>query len=137
MKNVGGIVRIGGDEGVIDATADGDGAVRVMAVNFDEAFDYDRACPVSVRPEGLADGLSWRCRHYRIDRDHSNAYTAWLELGRPVVPDDGQLAAIIARHGLEEMEPERTLDCVNGAPQLEAELPPHAVSLWTLDRTEP
>ena len=116
------------------ATVGDDGSLRVMAVNFDEAFDYDRAVPVRVRLQGLPAGPR-RCRHYRIDRAHSNAYAIWLSLGRPVVPDEEQLAVIQSRQGLELLEPDRT---IHGGDEvcLETTLPPQSVSLWVLEEVE-
>ncbi len=113
------------------ATVSEDGWPRVMAVNFEEAFDHDRAGCVRVRLEGLRPGR-WRCRHYRIDRDHSNAYTVWLSQGRPVVPDEEQMAAIQARQGLELLEPPRLITAGGEGLCLETVLPPHSVSLWVL-----
>ncbi len=33
--------------------------------------------------------------HYRIDRDHSNSYAAWLAMGAPIAPSDGQREALL------------------------------------------
>jgi xylan 1,4-beta-xylosidase len=102
-------------------------------VNFTEDFDTTASHDVTLTVDGLAPG-SWRCGHYRIDRDHSNAYTAWLSMGRPVVPDDEQLSAIQARMGLELMEPERALNVAGGRAELSTTLPAKSVSLWLLDK---
>ena len=115
------------------ATAAGDDSLRIMAVNFDEAFTYDRTCRLRLTLEGLTSG-GWRCRHYRIDHNHSNAHTIWQSLGRPVVPDDDQLALIQDRQGL---EPQQVLEAAGGRMGLETTLPPHSVSLWVLDRAGP
>jgi xylan 1,4-beta-xylosidase len=113
------------------ATRAADGSVRVMAVNFEEPFDYADELAVALNLDGLADG-HWRVRHYRIDRDHSNAHTVWLGLGRPIPPDDDQLAAIQARMGLETFEPDFTPSASEGSIELRTTLPPRAVSLWVL-----
>jgi len=115
------------------ATTTDTGAIRVMAVNFGEAFDYDESHDIQIRLDGLAGG-SWHYRHYRIDREHSNAYTVWLSMGRPVVPSDEQLAVLQSRHGLELAEPESEITA-SDHPFLGTTLPPHSVSLWELDRT--
>lgn len=115
------------------ATATSAGGLRVMAVNFNEQFAYADQHAVSIELEELSAG-PWECRHYRIDRDHSNAYTVWLTMGRPVVPDDGQLAAIQARMGLELAEPSFPLGAAEGKVALETALPPQSVSLWVVDR---
>ena len=113
------------------ATRAGDGSLRVLAVNFEDAFDAAQTHAVEVSVEGLTHDR-WRCRHYRIDHDHSNAHTVWLALGRPVPPDDDQLAAIQARMGLESFEPDFAVLGSGGHCVLTTTLPPRAVSLWVL-----
>jgi len=105
-----------------------------MAVNFNEEFAYADEHAVSIQLGDMGPG-SWKCRHYRIDREHSNAYTVWLAMGRPVVPDDGQWAAIQARMGLELAEPPFPLADARGTAVLRTVLPPQSVSLWAVDRT--
>ena len=114
----------------------GQGSLRIMAVNFAEALEYDRTHSLRVQLQGLPAG-SWRCRHYRIDRDHSNAYSLWLSLGRPIVPDQEQLAKIRSRQGLELLEPESTISTSAEGVCLETTLPPHSASLWVLDKPRP
>jgi xylan 1,4-beta-xylosidase len=113
------------------ATRGGPAALQVLAVNFDEAFDYAQSLDVHIALEGLSDG-PWRCRHYRIDRDHSNAHTVWLALGRPVPPNDDQLAALQARMGPETCEPDFGAAGQGGRLALTTTLPPRAVSMWLL-----
>ena len=36
-----------------------------------------------------------RMTHYRIDRDHSNSYSAWLAMGSPIAPTDAQRADLL------------------------------------------
>jgi xylan 1,4-beta-xylosidase len=33
-------------------------------------------------------------KHWRIDHDHSNAYTVWQNMGRPEEPEDKQVALL-------------------------------------------
>jgi xylan 1,4-beta-xylosidase len=116
------------------ATVGQDASVQVMAVNFQEEFDDGEPCCVRLRLQGLPPGV-WQCAHYRIDHDHSNAYTLWLKMGRPLVPDAGQLAVLQSRQGLEEFEGLFTLDSSpSGAPILETVLPRCSASLWVLLR---
>jgi xylan 1,4-beta-xylosidase len=103
-----------------------------MAVNFDQSFDYDRSLDVRIHLQGLAQG-KWLCKHYRIDRDHSNAYTVWLSMGRPVVPDDAQLAILEERMGLELLEPAYSIACDDGDAALSTVLPPQSVSVWVVE----
>ena len=70
-------------------------------------------------------------RHWRIDREHSNAYTAFKELGSPESPTPEQIALVRKRMGLELLEPDRQMD-VAALSGLEFDLPCNAVSLEEL-----
>jgi xylan 1,4-beta-xylosidase len=75
-------------------------------------------------------GQTIEVRHWRIDADHSNAFTEWVKLGRPEGPDEEQLARLKACQQLALLEEPRqvTLD-KNGTLQLSFDLPIHALSL--------
>ena len=76
--------------------------------------------------------------HHRIDAEHSNAHTRWVEQGSPQDPTPEQLAAVTARQGLEEVEPARTVDVSGGRLELSGDgalqLPLPSVSLLVLER---
>jgi xylan 1,4-beta-xylosidase len=38
---------------------------------------------------------------YLVDRDHANAYTAWLDMGSPIAPSNEQRAKLIRASALE------------------------------------
>jgi len=118
---------------VVLAAAGGPDSIQVMAVNFGEEFEYAESHDVGLTLEALAPGPR-RCSHYRIDRDHSNPYTVWESLGRPVVPDDEQLSLIQERMGLELMEPGSEVNVSGGSVHLDTTLPPQSVSLWVLEK---
>jgi xylan 1,4-beta-xylosidase len=121
-----------GEAARLIATRARDGSLRVLAVNFDEGFDEGETIEVRATVEQPgADG--WRARHYRIDHDHSNAYTAWLKMGRPVPPTDEHLAILHQRMGLEQLEPDFDVKAEDGRLALATALPAHSVSLWVLE----
>ncbi len=79
-------VRGAADVGSV-ATRDGD-KVSILVWHY---HDDDLAGPdAQVRldltrlPKTFAHGA--RLVHYRIDRDHSNSYAAWLAMGSPIAP---------------------------------------------------
>jgi len=113
------------------ATAREDGSIQVMAVNFKEEFGYDQTVAVQIELQGLQTG-SWSCLHYRIDRDHSNAYTVWQVMGRPLIPDSEQLAMIRRRQGLELAEPEFTIASSDEKALIQTTMPPQSISLWII-----
>lgn len=81
-------------------------------------------------------GKSVEVRHWRIDAEHSNAYTEWVKLGRPEGPDAEQLAHLKASQQLTLLEePQQlTLDKA-GSLQLSFDLPIHAMSLIEITGT--
>jgi xylan 1,4-beta-xylosidase len=70
-----------------------------------------------------------RVRHWRIDSQHSNAFSAWQAMGRPQDPTPEQLAALKARQGLEAGDPVHATPDREGGLRLELRLPLHALSL--------
>ena len=70
-----------------------------------------------------------RVAHYRIDSNHSNAYTKWLELNSPQTPAPDTLARLQAVGELELLEPIRFCDVRNGNVKLNFSLPRYGVSL--------
>jgi xylan 1,4-beta-xylosidase len=87
---------------------------------------------VNVTIEGLADDSSFLLRHYRIDENHSNAYTAWKKLGSPEWPGEEQIAAMKKQEHLERLTPDTLQRATNGRLCLSFELPVHGVSLLVL-----
>lgn len=71
--------------------------------------------------------------HYRIDRDHSNAYTLWKKLGSPQDPDAEQYATLKAAGQLQLLESPRWVQSKNGDLVLSFPLPRQAVSLVKLE----
>ena len=51
------------------------------------------ASQVELTIEGLPNGKPM-LTHYRIDRDHSNAYEAWKKMGSPQKPTQQQTAEL-------------------------------------------
>jgi len=68
-------------------------------------------------------------RHFRIDRDHSNAFTAWKQMGSPQHPSAEQQARLEAAGGLELLESPRWVSVEKGSVEVSFALPRHAVSL--------
>lgn len=67
--------------------------------------------------------------HYRIDETHSNAYTAWKNMGSPQSPTPGQYAALKAAGQLQLLTSPEWIDVAGGKATLETVLPRQAVSL--------
>jgi xylan 1,4-beta-xylosidase len=98
----------------------------------DDVPGPDAAIDVTVT--GLPDAAAGASlRHYRIDRDHSNAYTAWLAMGSPQQPTAEQYAKLEQAGRLAELGEPTPLRVENGCALIRATLPRQAVSLLVLE----
>jgi len=70
-------------------------------------------------------------RHYRIDQDHSNSYTAWKRMGSPAHPTAAQVAELQKASELAQVEA-TTVESRDGTATVRMQLPRQAVSLITL-----
>jgi xylan 1,4-beta-xylosidase len=68
-------------------------------------------------------------RHYRIDQQHSNAYTLWKKLGSPQQPTPEQYAQLEAAGQLQLLSSPEYVNAKNGQVELNFTLPRLAVSL--------
>jgi len=98
--------------------------------------DDDLSAPdghVSLMIVGMSGGNSRvLVRHYRVDGDHSNAFTVWKVLGSPQHPTAQQYAQMERAGQLEELGSPEWKALENGMVSLEFTLPRHGVSLIEL-----
>ena len=72
-------------------------------------------------------------RHYRVDQEHSNAYTVWKRMDKPQNPTPQQYADLEKAGQLAMlMSPER-INTENGSLNLHIKLPRQAVSLLVIE----
>jgi xylan 1,4-beta-xylosidase len=106
---------------------------RGLSVIVWNYHDQDVAVPaanVQMIVTGLPPAASLpTVRHYRIDQTHSNAYTAWKEMGSPQQPTPEQYRRLLQQGGLQELSPRETKSVNNGELRTDFPLPRHAVSL--------
>ena len=109
--------------------AKSDHAITMLVWNY---HDDDSAGPdalVRLVLSGIAAATKTvQLTHYRIDHDHSNAYTAWKTLGSPRNPTAEQHAKLAAAGRLELLESPRWLKATTGL-TVNFPLPRQAVSL--------
>jgi xylan 1,4-beta-xylosidase len=118
----------------IDAiAAHAERSITVMVWNYhdDEVPGPDarialRFAGVSARERRLL------LRHYRVDRDHSNAYAAWLAMGSPQNPTQDQLAQLKAAGQLQLLESPRWIENRNESAEVDFTLPRQSISLLEL-----
>ena len=68
-------------------------------------------------------------QHFRIDQEHSNAFTAWKKMGSPQNPTDEQYAQLEKTGRLSALDPSKAVQAENGRMNVAFELPRQAVSL--------
>ena len=73
-----------------------------------------------------------RLAHFRIDEEHSNAFTVWKRLASPQEPTPEQYAQLEAAGRLAELHPPRTIRVENARAVVRFTLPRQAVSLIVL-----
>ncbi len=109
---------------------------REMAVMLWNYHDDDApAPPASVQVEigGVpASATRVRVEHFRIDENHSNAYTVWKEMGSPQKPTPEQYAKLEAAGQLELLESPKWIAAEKGVLRLDFSLPRQGVSLLRL-----
>lgn len=88
---------------------------------------------VALNMAGLpADSGVAQLEHYRIDEEHSNAYTVWQGMGSPQDPTDQQYAQLEEASRLAQLEPPQEVQIERGAVGVEFPLPRKGVSLLVL-----
>jgi xylan 1,4-beta-xylosidase len=116
----------------VDALATVNGRrAMVMVWNYQDTVAQDAAVAASVKVRGLPPNVKQvHVREWRIDETHSNAYTAWKQMGSPAHPDAEQRAKLQAAGQLQEMGAARRVDVTGGEVRLEQTLPGESVSLY-------
>ena len=111
-------------------------ADRQAAVMLWNYHDEDLPAPdseVRVTVTGIPPGVKRvLLEHYRIDDTHSNAYTAWTNMGSPQSPTPDQYAQLKAAGQLQLLASPAWLDVDDGKVTIAASLPRQAVSLLLL-----
>ncbi len=74
-----------------------------------------------------------RCHHYRIDHDHSNAFTAWQKMGSPKEPTAEQYAQLEKAGRLASLGEPEALRVEDAKLTLRFSLPRQAVSLLVVE----
>ncbi len=88
---------------------------------------------VSLMLNGLPDAVrEAKLSHYRIDKDHSNAFTVWQKMGQPATPTAAQYAELEKAGQLALLAPSATQKIEQGRTLLRFALPRQAVSLLVL-----
>ncbi|PYR78711.1 MAG: beta-xylosidase, partial [Acidobacteria bacterium] len=113
------------------ATADARSAA-VLVWNYHDDDLPGAASEVDLTISGLpAERAS--LTHYRVDADHSNAYTVWQQIGSPQSPTAAQLTRLEAAGRLQTLGPPSRVALTAHRVAVSFSLPRQAVSLVKLD----
>jgi xylan 1,4-beta-xylosidase len=75
-----------------------------------------------------------RVTQYRIDANHSNAFTAWKRMGSPASPSAKQYAQLVKAGQLETIGSKETVNVNSGSATIQLTLPRQAVALLVLSK---
>jgi xylan 1,4-beta-xylosidase len=118
----------------IDALATrSDHDIAILAWNYHDDDVPGPAAPVRLSLSGIpAAAGRVLLSHYRIDQDHSNAYTTWKQMGSPQNPTPEQYARLEAAGQLQLLESPRWVASQAGRIDVTFVLPRQGVSLIRL-----
>jgi xylan 1,4-beta-xylosidase len=116
----------------INAIATGDGqSVSVLIWNYHDDDLAGPAADVNLQIRGLPAGRP-TITEYRVDADHSNAYTVWKKMGSPQSPTPAQLAELERAGQLQTIGAPSRVTVANGQVVVTLTLPRQGVSLVRL-----
>ncbi len=121
-----------GAHGDVHAVATkGANRIQVLLWHYHDVAGYQPSATVSLQLQGLPVGEQIHITEQRIDEGHSNAYTAWLEMGSPQEPTEEQIKNLHAAAEIAE-RPLGQQSTSTGPLSLDISLPRQSVSLVTL-----
>jgi xylan 1,4-beta-xylosidase len=98
--------------------------------NYQDEEKSASAEQTQVKVAGLPKGIKRvLATQYRIDDNHSNAYTAWKAMGSPQSPSTEQIAELKSKAGLQLLYSPYWVTPSDGVITIQSDLPRHAVSL--------
>jgi xylan 1,4-beta-xylosidase len=106
-------------------------SIAVMVWNYHDDDVIDAGSPVELRIAGIP-SKQVKLRHFRVDNDTSNSYTAWKRMGGPANPTPAQIAALQKASELAQVGATSTLRTADGNAVVKMQLPRQAVSLVIL-----
>jgi xylan 1,4-beta-xylosidase len=107
--------------------------VNVLVWNYHDDSDQSAPTQIYLRIEGLPQGVPrMLLEHWRVDHDHSNAYTAWQTMGSPHNPSARQYQQLKTAGQLKSLGSPRWVAVEGNSIELTFTEPPQGVSLLKL-----
>jgi xylan 1,4-beta-xylosidase len=108
--------------------------ISILTWNYHDDDVPGPSAAVRLAVQGLPPSVAnVRVTHYRVDEDHSNAFTAWKTMGSPANPTPDELQRLQTAGKLSIYPAPASLYVENGQADLEFSLPRQAVSLLVLE----
>jgi xylan 1,4-beta-xylosidase len=106
--------------------------VMVWHYHDDDVEGPDAAVDLTL--DGLPQNIrQTRVQHFRIDADHSNAFTVWKKMNSPLKPTAEQLTQLEKAGQLAELDAPKNVTVEKGEVHLKTVLPRQSVSLLVFD----
>ena len=109
-----------------------DRSVEVMVWNYHDDDLPGAPATIELSIDGLAQQRI-QLSHYRIDKEHSNSYEAWKQMGSPQKPSAEQYAQLERASELQLLKSPEWLQTAQGRLTLSFSLPRQGVSLLKFD----
>jgi xylan 1,4-beta-xylosidase len=103
-------------------------SASVLIWNYHDDDLPAAAADITLRLEGLPNGHA-TLTHYRVDTNHSNAYTAWKAMGSPQAPTRAQRTALVRAGQLHEFAAPQRITVTTGQHVVVFTLPRQGASL--------
>jgi len=116
------------------ATLTGTKSAEILLYCHEDTWNTEDNYSIEFAAANLPFEGPYKVTHYRIDKNHSNAYAEWVRQGRPDYPTCQQYDAIKARDGLELLCPAQTMIPRDGKVKLEFDMPVKSVSLIIIEK---
>jgi xylan 1,4-beta-xylosidase len=111
-----------------------DNRITILAWHYHDDDVPGPAAEVELAIDGLPEmDQPARLSHFRVDAEHSNAYTAWQRMGSPAEPDPAQYAELEKASELDRLDAPSTLDVAAARATVRFPLPRQAVSLLVIE----
>ena len=112
---------------------DKDREVEILVWNYHDDDLPFPASPIDLTITGLpANAKRGLIEHFRIDSDHSNAFTAWKEMGSPQSPNAHESELLQSIGQLQLLSSPAWVDMQEGSVKLQFVLPRQGLSLLRL-----
>src|SRR5690606_6733066 len=118
------------DVGVLAARDDDKFAVLVWHYHDDDLTGPEAEVQLEIAGRQWGEAV---VTHYRIDENHSNAFTAWQRMASPQQPNQAQYAELEAKMKLAQLDSPGEIGHVGDSLQVKFSLPRAGVSLLIVE----